>query len=106
MLETLLQFCYLFYENFSSIFPVCTETLGPLDTYGLIVQDQPPRSGLYIQVYNTFRFKKNMDRYSARTTSHIQNKETVTHERNTELTYVGRSASSGVRGDIESKGAN
>ena len=29
-----------------------------------------------------------MGRYSARITSHIQNKETATHERNTELTCV------------------
>ena len=68
MLETLLQFCYHFYENFRSSFPVCMETLGPLDTYGLMVNDQP--------------------RYSARITSHVQNKETATHERNTELTCV------------------
>ena len=61
-----------------------------------MVQDQPPRSGLYIQVNNTFRFKKNhMDHYSARTTSNVQNKESATHERNTELTCVGRSASPG-----------
>ena len=32
--------------------------------------------------------KNHMDRYSARITSHIQNKETATHERNTELTCV------------------
>ena len=65
------------------------ETLGPLNTYGLMVNDQPPKSGLYIQVYNAFRCKKNhMDRYSARITSHIQNKETATYERNTELTCV------------------
>ena len=46
-----------------------------------------------------------MDHYSARLTSHVQNKESATHERNTELTCVGRSASPGVRGDQESKGA-
>ena len=47
-----------------------------------------------------------MDHYSARTTSHVQNKESATYERNTELTCVGRSASPGVRGDKGSKGAN
>ena len=46
-----------------------------------------------------------MDHYSARTTSHVQNKESATHERNTELTCVGRSARPGVRDDQESKGA-
>ena len=70
-----------------------------------MVQDQPPRSGLYIQVNNTFRLKKyHMDHYFARTTSHVQNKES--HERNTELTCVGRSASLGLQGYQESKCAN
>ena len=62
-------------------------------------------------MYNTFSFfvvvfLNHMDHYSARTTSHIQNKATALHERNTEFTCVGRNASPWVRGDKESKGAN
>ena len=44
-----------------------------------------------------------MHRYSARTTSHIQNKETATHERNTELLCVGGSASPGCEGTKNQK---